>query len=263
MERNERATVLTVLAVEGETTLSAGDRTTVFADGSTASAERLSGTDRDPLPDGLLEAIATEIPTDSVASLQDSTTVTVPFDGAEITVFCDVYEPIPTLLVFGNQGDIRPVTRFARESGFHVVVVTGRGTKATADQFPAADVVQSVRAPDLAEAVAAPEHTYAVLMSHNFLDDRLALESLLSTAVPYIGLMGPRKRFDEMRKMFENEGRSLTTTELGRISTPVGLDLGGDEPTQIAMSVVAEVLAAANGATGGRLSDRDGAVHGR
>jgi xanthine dehydrogenase accessory factor len=263
MERKERAIVLTVLAVEDDAPLSPGDRTTVFADGSTAPEDSLVGTDREPLPTGLLDAISAGLSPESIASLLKSTTVTVPFEGAEVSVFCDVYEPIPTVFVFGDQGDVRPVTRFARETGFRVEVVTGRGGKSDPGRFPSADVVRSVRAPDLAEAVDAPDHTYAVLMSHNFLDDRLALESLLSTAVPYIGLMGPRKRFEEMRETFAEEGRKLSAAELDRISTPVGLDLGGDEPTQIAMSVVGEVLAAANEASGGKLSEREGTIHGR
>lgn len=263
IERKDRAVVLTVVATAGESAVSPGDRTTAFEDGSTTAADSLVGTAREPLSDAVLEQILAALPVDAVASLDRSTTVTFSIDGTEISVFCDVYEPIPTLLVFGSQGDVRPVTRFARDAGFRVEVVSGRGAKATAERFPAADSVESVRAPDIAETVAAPEHTYAVLMSHNFLDDKLALESLLSTAVPYIGLMGPRKRFEEMRAAFEDDGRPLTSAERERISAPVGLDLGSDEPSQIAMSVVSEALAVANNASGGQLSERDGPIHAR
>ncbi|MFB6221694.1 MAG: XdhC family protein [Halolamina sp.] len=264
MARKERSVVATVLSVGNQsvTDVAPGDRVTVFADGSVADAEPLAGTGRAQLPGDLLDAVSAALD-DSLASLSASETVTVEFAGTEIAVFCDAYEPVPTLLVFGSQGDVRPVSRFARETGFRVQVVTGRGAKADAERFPAADTVQSLRAPEVGDAVAAPAHTYAVLMSHNFLDDRLALGSLLNTDVPYIGLMGPRKRFAEMRDAFADEGRELSPSELDRIATPVGLDLGGDEPTQIGMSVVAEVLAAVNGRTGGRLSDRNGPVHRR
>ncbi len=287
MARNERAVVATVLAVgdRSATEVAPGDRTTVLGDGSTADAEHLQGTGRRALPDDLLDAISAEAEgtldtvdaeadeglaaeheagnTASLSSLTTSTTESVEFLGTDIAVFCDVYEPIPTLLVFGSQGDVRPVTRFARETGFRVHVVTGRGAKAEAERFPAADSVQGVRAPNVADLVEAPGHTYAVVMSHNFLDDRLAVESLLNTPVPYIGLMGPSERFEEMRESFAEEGRTLTAAELARISTPVGLDLGGDQPARIGMSVVAEVLAVHNDRPGGRLATRDRPVHDR
>ncbi len=101
-------------------------------------------------------------------------------------------------------------------------------------------------------------------MSHNFVEDRLALESLLDDSeVPYIGLMGPRKRFEEMRAEFEEEGTQLSRDDLERIATPVGLDLGGGEPVEIAMSIVSEVLAESNDRQGGRLRDSEGTIHPR
>jgi xanthine dehydrogenase accessory factor len=117
---------------------------------------------------------------------------------------------------------------------------------------------------DIDEVVDDPTRTYAVLMSHNLLEDRLALVSLLETDVPYIGLMGPRERFDEIREeIAADEGRELTDSELERIATPVGLDVGGGEPIHIALSIVGEVLAVHNDREGGRLKEREGPIHKR
>lgn len=69
--------------------------------------------------------------------------------------------------------------------------------------------------------------TYVVATTHNFVDDRLALDELLDTEVPCVGLMGPRERFDSMFEEFHEEGRTFTDAELSRLYTPVGLDLGG------------------------------------
>ena len=107
------------------------------------------------------------------------------------------------------------------------------------------------------------DETYAVVMTHNFVDDRLNLDALLETAVPYIGLMGPRKRFAEMREAFAEEGRTFTETELDRIYTPIGVNLGGDSPYQIAYSIVAELLAVANGRDPGHLAERAVPIHDR
>ncbi|MFC7078903.1 XdhC family protein [Halorussus caseinilyticus] len=145
---------------------------------------------------------------------------------------------------------MRPVARLARDAGFRVTVAAARGARAEAEQFSAAHEVVATRPPDVAEAVSRPADTYAVLMSHNFVDDRLALEALLATEVPYVGLMGPRKRFDQMREALADAGVELSVGDRERISTPVGLDVGGGEPAQIALSVVGEVLAVSNGREG-------------
>ena len=266
LAQHNPAVVLTVLEVDAgaeRAPVAPGDRTTVLADDSVADSDSLEGTGREPLPADFLDEVPKAIDADSISEISSARTVEVPYNGTTVQVFCDPQEPIPTLLLFGSQGDVRPVSRYGRNAGFRVLVVTNRGAKADSSNFPAANTVRSVRAPDLAEAVDDPEHTYAVLMSHNFLDDRFGLESLLDTEIPYIGLMGPRKRFEEMKSAFETEGKDLSQEEMNRIATPIGLDLGGDEPTQIALSIVAEVLAAKNGRAGGRLSSSDGPIHTR
>jgi xanthine dehydrogenase accessory factor len=254
-ELDAKRTVVVATAVGSEhPDVALGDRTTLTADGDRVARGRPG------LPDALLDAIA-----DDVAVLRESggsATVTVETDAGGVEVFVDTLTPAPDLLVFGSQRDVAPVARLGREAGFRVRVVTGRGGTAEDERFPAAHEVLPTRAPDLASVVDS-ETTYAVVMSHNFVDDRLALESLLGTEVPYIGLMGPRKRFAEMREAFAEEGSPLDDADLSRIATPVGLDLGGDHPAQIALSVVSEALAVHNGRTGGRLADHEGPVHRR
>ncbi|SDM34967.1 xanthine dehydrogenase accessory factor [Halogranum gelatinilyticum] len=255
-ELDAKRTVVVATAVGSDSSeIAVGDRTTLTTDGDRVAR------DRPGLPDAVLDAIA-----DDVAALRESgasATVTVETDAGTVEVFVDTLTPAPELLVFGRQRDVPPVARLGREAGFRVRVVTGRGGSADADRFPAAHEVLPTRSPDLASLVDAPATTYAVVMSHNFVDDRLALESLLDTPIPYIGLMGPRKRFAEMREAFAEEGSPLGDADLSRVSTPVGLDLGGDHPTQIALSVVSEVLAVHNGRTGGRLAHHGGPVHRR
>lgn len=100
-------------------------------------------------------------------------------------------------------------------------------------------------------------------MSHNFVDDRLAVEALLETGVPYIGVMGPRKRFEEMRAEIAERGDPLSADDLEAVSTPVGFDIGGEDPMQVVLSVVSEVPAVHNGRSGGRLSRQAGPIHSR
>lgn len=259
----ERVALVTVVAgdhpdASGDGTVPVGARAFVREDGESADP-------RTPLPDDLLTAVGESAR--EFAATGRSDTLEVETDRGTAEVFVDGLEPVPELLVFGHGEDVRPVTGLARDAGFRVTVATPRGARADAERFPAAHEVVATRPPEVAEAVSRPADTYAVLMSHNFVDDRLALEALLATDVPYIGLMGPRKRFEEMRAGLGGDddggGVELSADDVDRIATPVGLDLGGGEPTQIALSVVSEVLAVSNDRSGGRLTDGERPIHPR
>lgn len=251
----ESAAVLTVVASEDDE-VPVGARTVVASDGASEPSDRGA------------------LPADALASLRDAArnardagsnaTLTVERPQGDLQVFVDGVEPSPELLLFGAQNDVHAVARFGSQAGFHVTVVSPRGARAAAADFPHAHRVVCEHPDDVASAVVDDQRTYAVLLSHNLVDDRLALEALLDdTDVPYVGLMGPRKRFDDLREDAQADGRTFTQAALDRVSTPVGLDLGDGSPTGIALSVVSEAVAVANGADGGRLSEQSGPIHAR
>lgn len=254
LERREPVTILTTVGAD-DPAVSVGDRTVLDANG-----DRLGASTRHPLPDDLVSGLET-----SVAELRDSggsASLERQTDGGSVTTFVDSLEPTPRLLLFGNQNDVQPVSRLGRDSGFEVVVASARGSQSSTDDFPYAHEVVVTHPTDIADH--ADALTYAVLMSHNLLDDRLALETLIAESdSPYVGLMGPRERFREIQEGLSADGTSLTDPQLERISTPVGLDLGGGEPTQIALSIVSEVVAVVNDRSGGRLRDEEGPIHER
>lgn len=107
--------------------------------------------------------------------------------------------------------------------------------------------------------------TYVVVMPHNFVDDRVTLETLLEgdAPVPYIGLIGSRERFEELLAECRAAGTVFEDSDLGVIYTPVGLDLGAGSPSGIATSIVAEVLAVYNGRHPDHLAAREGLIHDR
>lgn len=157
-------------------------------------------------------------------------------------MFVDRIEPSPGLLLFGGQEDVNLVASLADQTGFRVIA-TARGARADPDQFPSADDVTAIQPTDLAEQVAVPERTYAVLMSHNLVDDRLALDVLLNTDVPYMGVMGPRQRFRELWGILTSTGATSIASRRWSDST---LEL-----TAIGFSVVSEMLAVHNGRSAG------------
>lgn len=253
-------------------------------DGTTASLLTVVDSDDDDVPVGSRATVTEDgpetgsdrqgIPADVLPALQDtaakaradgsSSVIHVEREAGDLRVFVDGVKPAPDLILFGAQNDVNAIAQLGVQAGFRVTVASPRGARADASRFPNAHRVQTTHPTEITEVIDDPESTYVVLLSHNLIDDRLALEALLSeTDVPYVGLMGPRERFEEIRDASEEDGQTFTATELKRVSTPVGLDLGDGGPVGIAMSVVSELIAVANGADGGRLAERSGPIHPR
>lgn len=249
-EASETITACTV--IDGDEGLQLGDRMYYDETGVVS---------RNGWPDWLIRALGP--PAKTVMSGGTAETITV--EGNETktaTVFVDGITPPPELLVFGTGHDVTPVCELAKNVDFRVSVVGFRGANATEDRFPAADRVLSTSPGRLQDELTFDEHTYAVVMTHNFVDDRLTVETLLPTQIPYIGLMGPRARFEEMRETIAQDSDDATET-LQKLYTPVGLDLGGDTPYQIAHSIVAELLAVHNERTPRHLTGRNEPIHER
>jgi xanthine dehydrogenase accessory factor len=209
----------------------------------------------------LLEALAEHA--NQLLAADASGTVSIRCENNVIDVFVDGVNAPPKLVIFGSGRDVAPVTELAAQIGFHVTVVTFRGAAATADRFPAADRVVSMSPADLGDKISFDAETYAVLMTHNFVDDRLALMELLDTPTEYIGLLGPRERFEDLRSALRGDGYELTEDERDRVYTPVGLNLGGGTPFHVAQSIVAEVTAVHHGRTPKHLTERAGPIHAR
>ncbi|WP_123535733.1 XdhC family protein [Halosimplex salinum] len=207
----------------------------------------------------LPSAVVAEIPDD----LDGTATVRVETEGGAVRLFVERVRPPPRLVVVGSNADVRPVVDLARSAGFRVTVVGFRGGKATADRFPRADRVVSTSPRDLREAVDLAASDSVVLMTHNFVDDQIALGELLATPVEYVGVMGPSDRFERLSDALASDGRGIDDADRERIYAPVGLDLGGGSPYQVAHSIVAEALAVRNGRPGGHLRTSDRPIHGR
>ena len=176
-----------------------------------------------------------------------SDSVELPRPTGRIEVFVDSVTPPADLVVFGTGHDISPVVELARRADFRVTVAGFRGADATSERFPSADEVRSLSPARIREELDLDADTYAVVMTHNFVDDAIAVDELLASDVPYVGLMGPPERFEEIADQWREEGREVSPSELDRLYTPVGLDLGGGTPYQIAYSIVAELLAIGHG----------------
>jgi len=175
-----------------------------------------------------------------------------------VELFIEPFLPPPTLIIIGAVHVAIPLSRFARELGFRVVVTDPRATFASRERFPDADQVL-VAWPDEALArLPVDRSTYLVLLTHDPKIDEPALATALKTEAAYIGAIGSRKthaqRFERMARW------GITAEELQRVYAPIGLDLGGQTPEETALSIIAEVVAVKNGRQGGFLRQAAGPI---
>jgi xanthine dehydrogenase accessory factor len=178
-------------------------------------------------------------------------------------VFVEALVPPPRLVVCGAGHDAIPLVEFGARLGWRVEVVDDRRAMLDRARFPQAARLVHSQAGEAAGAVAVDGRTNVVVMSHNFLRDKAYLQSFLGSGVPYLGMLGPRARLERLVAELRSEGVEVSPAHLEVVRGPAGLDIGADGPEQIAWAIVAEVLAAANGAPGGPLRDRPGPIHSR
>jgi xanthine dehydrogenase accessory factor len=248
--------VVTVIDSEADA-VTAADRL-IAPDGDLAAAVEASDGE---FPAWLREALAE--PAETLHANGQSDAITVERDGDTVKVFVDAITAPSELVLFGTGHDVGPVAELGRKMDYRVTVAGFRGGQTADERFPNADRVVSTSPADVDETLDLDGDTYAVVMTHNFIDDQIAVETLLDTDVPYVGLMGPDERFQEILDAFADEGREVTDADLDRIYTPIGLDLGGGTPYQIAMSILAEVEAVANGREPKHLRERKSPIHER
>lgn len=158
-----------------------------------------------------------------------------------IDVFIEVYAPSPHLILFGGDHIAIPLTHYAKELGFRVTIVDARSRFANRDRFPEADEI-IVAWPDKAFAqLRIDPSTYIAILSHDPKLDEPATRGALETTARYIGAIGARKTHAERRARLSREG--FTDEQVNRIHGPIGLDLGGKTPAEIALSIIAEIVA--------------------
>lgn len=99
-------------------------------------------------------------------------------------------------------------------------------------------------------------------MTHNYLHDLELLKTLLPSPAKYIGILGSKKRTEQLLRDLAKQGQP-TAAQLHRLHAPVGLDIGADTPEAIALSILAEIQAFLANRSGGCLKNRTQPIHSR
>ncbi|MEQ8471148.1 MAG: XdhC family protein [Marinoscillum sp.] len=182
--------------------------------------------------------------------------------GSKQHAFLELYTPPPTLVLVGAGNDAQVLSNMAAILGWDIIVTDGRHTHADANRFMSSCQVIVTRPDQFLRNVNIDDRTVFVLISHNYNYDLAVLKLLLDfPEIPYIGILGPKKKFHRMLDDLGTEGIELSADQLKKIHSPVGLNLGAETPAEIALSILSEIQAVLSNTNGQPLKDKDGAIH--
>ncbi len=168
---------------------------------------------------------------------------TYPIETAQgvFEVFVDVFPPPPTLLVFGAVHTAIPLVKMAKELNFRVKVIDGRSKFLTKERFPEADELIEAWPDEAVENLKIDYNTYIVILTHDEKFDEPALLSTLPTEARYIGAIGSKTTTINRAERLKKQG--VTDEQIGRIHGPIGMSIGAREPAEVAVSILAEIIA--------------------
>ena len=219
--------------------------------------------------DGVIEVLCERLVTGGEGGLDDVRTaietsepiarrVSLPGDAG---TFEETVEPPRPVTIFGAADDARPLCELAGVLGWSVTVVGRRGDLAVRGRFPDAARVLHADPAEALPRVPLRPHAAAVVMTHDYAGDLALLPALLASDIGYVGMLGPKRRIGRMLTDLHAAGRLPPPTQLEKLRTPIGLDIGAKTPAEIAAAVAAEIVAHFRGRPGGFLTDRTAPVH--
>jgi xanthine dehydrogenase accessory factor len=245
LERGEGAALVTIVAARGSTPQRIGAKMLVFADG------RLVGTigggcyENDAFWKAR-EAITSRKPTLVHYELSDDfAEESGLICGGQMDVYIEPIEPSPELYIVGAGHVGFHLAHLAHEVGFRVHVVDDREKFANRERFPTAAEVLADDIPTWLARTKLPPHGYAVIVTRGHTNDLEALRALAPRELRYLGLIGSRAK---VARIYEALTADPTmAVHLERVHAPIGLDIGAITPQEIAVSILAELIAVKHG----------------
>jgi xanthine dehydrogenase accessory factor len=245
LERGEEVALVTIIASTGSTPQRVGAKMLVYADGRTVGTIGGGCYENDAFWKAR-EAIKARRPvsvkfelTDDIA--EESGLIC----GGQMEVFIEPVEPAPDVYIFGAGHVGYFLARMAHDTGFRVHIIDDREKFASADRFPAGVDVVVDDMPTWLQTHALPPTAYAVIVTRGHKHDIDALRALAPATLRYVGLIGSRAKVKRIFDALRQEGAAAEA--LARVHAPIGLDIGAITPQEIAVSILAELIAVKHG----------------
>ncbi len=239
LDRGESVVLCTIVNTKGSVPRHAGAKMLVYSDG------RFEGT----VGGGEVE---NRVLAEAMASFQDGKTRFLTYDmidpergdagicGGVVTVFVEPFLKLPTIVVVGAGHVGRPIVHLAKWLGFRVVVSDDREELCTPEETPGADLYLPIPMNQIPEQMNLDSRTYLVLVTRGAEVDIEGLPALLETNVPYIGLIGSKRRWAHTQEKLLEQGISKEALE--RVKSPIGIFIHAETPNEIAISILAEII---------------------
>ncbi|WP_331235047.1 XdhC family protein [Natronorarus salvus] len=242
--QGETIALVTVTAVEGSAPRDVGTSMIVHSDGRIegtiggGTVEHLSKT-------AAIEAIEERTPRRETWELRPGGNTGMVCDGS-MEVFINVLEGQRQLIVVGGGHIAVPVVRIGAELGYSPVVIEDRDEFATSDRFPTARIINANVEEGFDEVTVTSNTAIVIATRNSTLDQRAAKEGLQSDAF-YVGCVASETKAGHIRDGLRDGDEELM--DINELYAPIGLDLGAETPSQIALSILSEVEAVRTGAT--------------
>jgi xanthine/CO dehydrogenase XdhC/CoxF family maturation factor len=180
---------------------------------------------------------------------------------ATVQCFIEWVPPVTKLVIAGAGNDAIPLMQMAELLGWKVAIIDGRYTHAKQERFSASCQVTVTNAEAAFETITVDAFTVFVLLTHNYNYDKAILRWLLPLTTPYIGVLGPKKKLNHMLQDLKADGVEITDDAIEKVYGPIGLEIGAETPEEIAISIIAEILAALRKKPGGYLRTKATTIH--
>jgi xanthine dehydrogenase accessory factor len=161
--------------------------------------------------------------------------------GGQLEVFVEPVLPIPHAFIFGAGHISKSLSKVANLAGYSTIVVDNRESFANRERFPEASAVHAGEYEEVFPNLPINENSYLIIVTRGHRDDMRVLKLAISTPARYIAMIGSKRKVLNVVRELEKEGYSKSVFE--RIFAPMGLDIGAISPEEIAVSVVAEMIA--------------------
>jgi xanthine dehydrogenase accessory factor len=190
----------------------------------------------------------------ALTALRKETSVSRGFEteGGPVTVFFEVFPRHPRLIIFGGVQIAVALVPLATALGYRTIVADGREAFIGRDRFPQANELILAWPEEAFERIGLDSSCYVCVLSHDPKFDEPALQIALRSPAAYVGAIGSRKTQEARRERLREAG--LTAEQIQRLHGPIGLDLGGRQPAETALAILAEMTAVRYRGTAARLT---------
>ena len=245
LERGDEVALVTIVAAQGSTPQRVGAKMLVYPDG------RISGTigggcyENDALGKAREALLARKPRLVKYDLTDDFAEESGLICGGQMTVYIEPVEAAPQLYIVGAGHVGHQLGKIARPAGFRIRVLDDREKFANTERFPEAEEVIVDSIPDWLHKADIPQTAYVVVVTRGHRHDLDALRSLAARDLRYIGLIGSKAKVKKIYDALIEEGMPLEC--LQRVHAPIGLDIGAVTPEEIAISILAELIAVRRG----------------